>query len=127
VIAASMAPFAGAPRRPRAGNPAVLWSVRRAFEDASTQPMSFLWPDHLALLWAVPHDRLNLVAWGDDLGRYTFGKGAIAHRFCRTCGIHPFAEDAGEGSERSAYINLNCLEEVDLATIEVFDFDGRSA
>lgn len=45
-----------------------------------------------ALLWAVPHEKLNLVAWGDDLGRYTFGKVQIAHRFCRTCGIHPFAE-----------------------------------
>lgn len=76
-----------------------------------------------ALLWAIPHDRLNLVAWGDDLGRYTFGKAQIAHRFCRTCGMHPFAED----SERSAYVNINCLDDVDIAGIEVFVFDGRSA
>ena len=80
-----------------------------------------------ALLWAVPHDRLNLVAWGDDLGRYTFGRRAIAHRFCRTCGIHPFAEDVGEGGERSVYVNINCLEDLDLAAVEIFDFDGRSA
>ena len=80
-----------------------------------------------ALLWGVPHDKLNLVAWGDDLGRYTFGKGSIAHRFCRTCGMHPFAEDVSEGKERSAYVNINCLEDVDLTAIEVFEFDGRSA
>lgn len=80
-----------------------------------------------ALLWAIPHDRLNLVAWGDDLGRYTFGKAQIAHRFCRTCGMHPFAEDVGEGSERSAYVNINCLDDVDIAGIEVVVFDGRSA
>ncbi|TPJ18462.1 GFA family protein [Mesorhizobium sp. B2-7-2] len=80
-----------------------------------------------ALLWAVPHEKLNLVAWGDDLGRYTFGKVQIAHRFCRTCGIHPFAEDVGQGNERSAYININCLDGVDIASIEVFEFDGRSA
>jgi hypothetical protein len=80
-----------------------------------------------ALLWAVQHEKLNLVAWGDDLGRYTFGKAQIAHRFCRTCGMHPFAEDVSESGERSAYININCLEDVDLTAIEVFEFDGRSA
>ncbi|RTM00800.1 MAG: GFA family protein [Hyphomicrobiales bacterium] len=80
-----------------------------------------------ALLWAIPHDRLNLVAWGDDLVRYTFGKAQIAHRFCRTCGMHPFAEDVGEGSERSAYVNINCLDSIDSDAIQVFDFDGRSA
>ncbi|WP_246680801.1 GFA family protein [Mesorhizobium sp. B3-1-9] len=80
-----------------------------------------------ALLWAVPHEKLNLVAWGDDLGRYTFGKGAIAHRFCRTCGMHPFAEDVSEGNERSAYVNINCLDGVDLKTVEVFEFDGGAA
>lgn len=80
-----------------------------------------------ALLWAVPHKKLRMLAWGDDLGRYTFGSKAIAHRFCRTCGIHPFAEDVSEGSERSAYININCLDDIDLATVPVIDFDGRSA
>jgi len=80
-----------------------------------------------ALLWAVGRDRLKVVAWGDDLGHYTFGKGAITHRFCRTCGIHPFAEDSGKGKGRSAYVNVNCLDDVDLADIEVFEFDGRSA
>ncbi|AZO73697.1 MAG: GFA family protein [Mesorhizobium sp.] len=78
-----------------------------------------------ALLWAVPHGSMRLVACGNDLGKYTFGRSAIAHRFCRTCGIHPF--DASQGSERSAYININCLEDVDLTAVQVFEFDGRSA
>jgi len=80
-----------------------------------------------ALLWAVPHQELRLLAWGDDLGRYTFGKACIAHRFCRSCGIHPFAEDVGKGNERSAYVNINCLDGLDFAAVEVFDFDGRAA
>lgn len=70
---------------------------------------------------------MGRAAWGDDLGRYTFGKGAIAHRFCRTCGIHPFAEDVKKGGARSAYVNINCLDDLDLASAPVFDFDGRSA
>jgi hypothetical protein len=50
----------------------------------------------------------------------------MAHRFCRTCGIHPFAEDVREGSERSAYININCVADIDPSSLSVFDFDGRS-
>ncbi|RVD13660.1 GFA family protein, partial [Mesorhizobium sp. M4B.F.Ca.ET.017.02.2.1] len=44
-----------------------------------------------------------------------------------SCGIHPFAEDVGDGSERSAYVNINCLDGIDLAAVQIFDFDGRSA
>jgi len=50
----------------------------------------------------------------------------MAHRFCRTCGIHPFAEDIRESGERSAYINLNCVADIDPSTLSVFDFDGRA-
>ncbi|WP_214473635.1 GFA family protein [Mesorhizobium sp. dw_380] len=80
-----------------------------------------------ALLGAIPHESLTVLAWGDDLGTYTFGNHGMAHRFCRTCGIHPFGEDVREGDERSAYINLNCVDGLDLSTLSIFDFDGRSA
>ena len=76
---------------------------------------------------AIPHKDLTVLAWGDDLGTYSFGNHAMAHRFCRTCGIHPFAEDIRESGERSAYINLNCVADIDPSTLSVFDFDGRSA
>ncbi len=78
------------------------------------------------LLWAVPHADLRVLAWSEDLGRYTFNNHVLAHRFCRTCGIHPFAEDVAEGSGRNAYINLRCVEELDLAALPVIEFDGRS-
>ena len=79
-----------------------------------------------ALLWAVPRDDLRLLTPEEAMGRYTFNKQAIVHRFCKTCGIHPFAEDAGPESRRSAYVNLRCLTEIDLASVPVMDFDGRS-
>lgn len=78
------------------------------------------------LLCAIPHDSLTVLAWGDDLGTYTFNNHVLAHRFCRTCGIHPFAEDVSQGSERSAYINLNCVADFDPTGLPVFDFDGRA-
>lgn len=79
-----------------------------------------------ALLWAVPRAGLRLLGSADDLGRYTFHKHAIAHRVCLICGIHPFAEDAATEGEQSAYVNIRCLEGLDLATVAVMEFDGRS-
>jgi hypothetical protein len=79
-----------------------------------------------ALLFAMPHQALHVVAWGDDLGTYTFGNHVISHRFCRTCGIHPFAEDASHADGRNAYVNLRCVEELDLASLPMIDFDGRA-
>ncbi|MGK9236366.1 GFA family protein [Inquilinus limosus] len=79
-----------------------------------------------ALLWAVPHGSLRLRAAPQDLAAYEFNRHAIRHRFCRSCGIHPFAEDVEEGAERSVYINIRCLEDIDLASVPVHEFDGRS-
>ena len=79
-----------------------------------------------ALLWAVPHEKLRLQGAADGIGTYTFNKHAIAHRFCRTCGMHPFAEDMGFAGERTAYINIRCLEGVEPASLPVIEFDGRS-
>ncbi|HEY9567873.1 MAG TPA: GFA family protein [Thalassobaculum sp.] len=79
-----------------------------------------------ALLWAVPRDRLRLLTPDDGIGTYTFNRHAIAHRFCRTCGIQPFSEDVASEGGSSAYVNIRCLEGVDPASVPVVDFDGRS-
>ena len=74
-----------------------------------------------ALLWAAPRGALRLFTPDDALATYRFNKHAIAHRFCTSCGIHPFAEDAD-----TAYINLRCVEGLDLAILTIIDFDGRA-
>ncbi|WP_119272177.1 GFA family protein [Taklimakanibacter deserti] len=79
-----------------------------------------------ALLIAVPRDSLKLLSPETDLQKYTFNKHAIVHRFCRTCGIHPFADDGAGKAERMAYVNVRCLEGVDMSKVPVMDFDGRS-
>lgn len=84
-----------------------------------------------ALLWAVPRETLRLLTPEDAMSGYTFNRHAIVHRFCKTCGLHPFAEDAdaedgGDADGRSAYINLRCLEGFDPGAIEVVEFDGRA-
>ena len=78
-----------------------------------------------ALLWAVPRDRLRLLDSDQDIGTYTFNNHVIAHRFCKICGMHPYAENTSP-DEQSAYINVRCLEGIETASFPVLEFDGRS-
>jgi hypothetical protein len=55
-----------------------------------------------------------------------FNKHLLKHRFCPTCGIHPYAEGKDPKGNEMAAINLRCLEGIDLAAIPVTHFDGRS-
>ncbi|WP_229743963.1 GFA family protein [Aliidongia dinghuensis] len=74
----------------------------------------------------MPHEHLRVTTWANDIGRYLFGKQTIAHRFCRTCRIYPFGEDAVEGPGRKVYINIRCLDGVDPASVAMIEYDGRS-
>jgi hypothetical protein len=78
-----------------------------------------------ALLWAVPRDKLRLMGSEQGIGTYTFNNHVIAHRFCQTCGMHPYAESTA-GNEREAYVNVRCLEGIDPASFPMIEFDGRS-
>lgn len=79
-----------------------------------------------SLLWFVPRDKLELRTPEDAAATYTFNKHVIQHRFCPTCGIHPYAEGTDPKGNRMAAINARCLEDVDLAAIPVRHFDGRA-
>lgn len=79
-----------------------------------------------SLLWFVPRDKMHLLTSEVDVGTYTFNKHAIQHHFCRTCGIHPYAEAVDPTGNPMAAINIRCLEGVDLASVPVKNFDGRS-
>ena len=78
------------------------------------------------LLWFVPEDKFRLLTPRDDLATYAFGKKAILHRFCPTCGIHPFGERADPADHHMIAVNVRCLEGVDLSILPVIPYDGRS-
>ena len=63
----------------------------------------------------------NSSCWTLDVNAstYTFNKHAIKHRFCPTCGIHPYGEATDPKGNHIAAINARCLEDVDLASIPV--------
>jgi hypothetical protein len=79
-----------------------------------------------SLLWFVPRDALKLLSSQSDLASYTFNKHVIQHRFCSTCGIHPFGEGTDPKGNRMAAINLRCIDGVDLDALKIQHFDGRA-
>ena len=79
-----------------------------------------------SLLWFVPREKLRLLTPEDAAGTYTFNQHVIKHRFCPTCGIHPYGEGVDPKGNRMAAINIRCVEGVDLASVPVQHFDGRS-
>ncbi|MEO8653401.1 MAG: GFA family protein [Ramlibacter sp.] len=79
-----------------------------------------------SLLWFVPRDKLTLLTPEDAAGTYTFNKHVIRHRFCPVCGIHPYAEAVDPKGVPTAAVNIRCLQGIDLATVPVQQFDGRS-
>jgi hypothetical protein len=80
-----------------------------------------------SLLWFVPRTQFHLSTPEDAAAKYYFNKHVIAHRFCPVCGIHPYAEAVNPRTgEPTAAINLRCIEGLDLDSILVTHFDGRS-
>ena len=79
-----------------------------------------------SLMWFVPRGSLRLLTPDENAGTYTFNKHAIKHRFCASCGMHPYGEGKTPSGEAMAAINIRCLEGVDLPSIPVTHFDGRS-
>ena len=78
------------------------------------------------LMWFVPRAQLRLLTPADAMATYTFNKHLIQHRFCPTCGMHPYGEGTDPQGKATAAVNVRCLEGVDLATLPVQYFDGRS-
>lgn len=79
-----------------------------------------------SLLWFVPRDKLKLTTPEGNASVYTFNKHVIKHRFCPTCGIHPYADGVDPKGIAMAAINIRCIEGIDLKSIPVKEFDGRA-
>jgi hypothetical protein len=80
-----------------------------------------------ALHWFVPRDKFKLLTDPSAMSTYTFNKHVIQHRFCNTCGIHAFGEGVDPRGMAMAAVNVNCLEDVDIASVPVQHYDGRSS
>ena len=78
------------------------------------------------LMWFVPREKLRLLTSESEMSTYTFNKHVIKHRFCPTCGIHPYGEGIDPNGNSMAAINIRCIEGIDLASVPVQNYDGLS-
>lgn len=78
------------------------------------------------LMWFVPRAQLTLLTPEANMSNYTFNKHVINHRFCSKCGIHPFGEALDPKGNPVAAVSIRCLEDIDLASVPLQHFDGRS-
>ena len=79
-----------------------------------------------SLMWFVPRDQLQLLTPDESAGTYAFNKHVIKHRFCPTCGIHPYGEGVDPKGNAMAAINIRCLENIELENVPLTHFDARA-
>lgn len=72
----------------------------------------------------IPPEQFELLSGADDLSTYQFNTGTAKHSFCRHCGIHPFYVPRSDPDKID--VNVRCLDDIDLTTIQVTPFDGRN-
>ena len=78
-------------------------------------------------LWTYisPAD-FDLLSGEDELVDYQFNQRLIHHVFCRICGVGSFSTGRGEDGSEGIGINIRCLEDVDVESLPVTFYDGRS-
>jgi hypothetical protein len=79
-----------------------------------------------SLLWFIPRDKFTLKTPESELSTYVFNKHVIHHKFCRTCGMHPFAYGTDPKGNQMAAVNIRCVNDIDLEKVPVQHFDGRA-
>jgi hypothetical protein len=78
-------------------------------------------------MWAfVKAAEFKLVQGDDTLTDYQFGKKKIHHLFCRSCGVGSFSRGLAPNGDETFAINVNCLDDVDVATLKLTPFDGKN-
>ena len=80
-----------------------------------------------SLLAFAPRDKFEILSGEDDLETFAFNKHVIKHKFCKTCGIEPFALGVTPktGAEMAA-VNVRCIDGIDVSTLSIKNVDGRS-
>ncbi len=78
------------------------------------------------LLSFVPFEQFTLQAGQDALTSYHFNKKHIDHLFCSTCGVTSFARGSRPDGTKMVAVNTRCLDDVDVAKLEVQHYDGKA-
>ena len=79
-----------------------------------------------SLLGFVPSGSLRLKTSVENLSSYRFNKQVIQHHFCSICGTAPFSEGEKRNGEKAVMVNLRCIPDFDLESLEIVKYDGRN-
>jgi hypothetical protein len=71
----------------------------------------------------VEASQFDLICGAEELVSYRFNTGVAEHKFCRQCGIHAFYTPRSDPDKVD--VNIRCLDDVDLSTLEPQLFDGK--
>jgi hypothetical protein len=78
-------------------------------------------------LWTfVPAESFALRAGEETLTDYQFGKRILHHLFCPQCGVGAFSRGAGPDGKEMVGVNVRCLDDLDIGTLTMTPFDGKS-
>jgi hypothetical protein len=72
----------------------------------------------------VERDDFELLQGEGTLTTYTFNTGVAQHRFCASCGVHPFYVPRSHPDQVS--VNLRCLDDDLLHAFQIEAFDGKN-
>jgi len=78
------------------------------------------------ILTFTPAEKFRLISGKEKLSEYRFNKQVIAHTFCSECGVPPFAFGTQPDGQQMAAINVRCVDDLDIATLEPQKLDGKS-
>ena len=79
------------------------------------------------LLTFVGADKFKLIQGENDLTDYLFNKEHIHHLFCSTCGVTSFCRgNSMKTGQPMIAVNSRCLDDVNLETLKIKHFDGKS-
>lgn len=78
------------------------------------------------LLAFVPASDVVLSRGAEELETYTFNTHKLRHRFCRTCGVQPFAEGRSQDGADIRAVNLRCIPALDLDGLKIDKVNGAA-
>lgn len=78
------------------------------------------------ILAMVPESSFTLLSGADSLSNYHFYKNVIDHTFCKNCGVTPFLTGKDPKGNVMKAINVRCLENFDVKSIQLNHVDGKS-
>ena len=78
------------------------------------------------LLTFIEPSAMKVLSGGDSQTEYQFNKHVIHHLFCGVCGVASYATGKKPDGKEMVAINVRCLDGVDLGSLTLTPFDGKS-